>query len=354
LLVLNGNSDSLSEIDASTGALVRVISSPYQFKGPDAMAVAGAKLFVMNGSGNSLTEINASTGALVRVISGPAYSLYDPSAVAVAGDDLFVASDPRNGLDPGSLTEINASTGALVRIISGPAYQFNGPEALAVAGDDLFVANEPVDGLDPGSLTEIDASTGALVRIISGAAYQFHGPNALVVASDNLFVVDGDIGPLTEIDAATGRMVRVIRSTDPADGPGELTAAGDDVFLANWGDSLTEINARTGRLIRVVSDRWQCVFGLLCPNYQFNQPEALAVAGEDLFVGNNPSNANDPHGTHSVTEINASTGALERVISGPAYQFNGPDAMTTAGLHLFVANFNSNSLTELQLPGRAP
>jgi hypothetical protein len=51
------------------GALVRVISTDayqvYGFSGPRAMAVAGGHLFVANQTG-TVTEVDASTGALVR------------------------------------------------------------------------------------------------------------------------------------------------------------------------------------------------------------------------------------------------------------------------------------------------
>ena len=61
----------------------------------------------------------------------------------------------------GSVTEVNASTGAAVRVISEPTGRFELPDALALRGDDLFVANL-------GSVTEVDASTGSLVRVITG------------------------------------------------------------------------------------------------------------------------------------------------------------------------------------------
>jgi hypothetical protein len=52
---------------------VRLLSSPaYKFNEPQGMAVAGDDLFVGNGGGNSVTELDASTGALVRVLSGSA------------------------------------------------------------------------------------------------------------------------------------------------------------------------------------------------------------------------------------------------------------------------------------------
>ena len=54
------------------------------FSSPDALALSGGNLFVANGEG-SLTELNASTGKLVRVISGSSYRLIGPDALAVSG-----------------------------------------------------------------------------------------------------------------------------------------------------------------------------------------------------------------------------------------------------------------------------
>ena len=39
-----------------------------------------------------------------------------------------------------------------------------------------------------------------------------------------------------------------------------------------------------------------------------------------------------------MTELSASTGALVKVISGPAYKFDGPDAIASDGTHVWVAN----------------
>ena len=86
--------------------------------------------------GNSVTEVNVSTGALLKVISGPAYQFNGPHALAVIGDNLFVANKWGN-----SVTEVNASTGALVKVMSASGYRFGGPEAMAVAETHLFVAN---------------------------------------------------------------------------------------------------------------------------------------------------------------------------------------------------------------------
>jgi hypothetical protein len=95
--------------------------------------VSNGDLFVANGAGNSLTELNASTGALVRVVSGPAHQFDHPDSMVAGGSDLFVANG--YGTGGGSLTEVDASTGALVRVVSGSAYHFEEPGALALAGN---------------------------------------------------------------------------------------------------------------------------------------------------------------------------------------------------------------------------
>jgi hypothetical protein len=74
----------------------------------------------------------------------------------------------------------------------------------------------------------------------------------------------------------------------------------------------------------------------------FDYPDAVVLDGRDLFVANG--------GDTSVTEINASTGALVTVISAPADQFSGPDAMVRDGHDLFVANVRDSSVTELPVP----
>ena len=48
-----------------------------------------------------------------------------------------------------------------------------------------------------------------------------------------------------------------------------------------------------------------------------------------------------------MTELSASTGALVKVISGSAYEFDGPDAVASDGTHVWVANAGGTAVTEL-------
>ena len=111
--------------------------------------------------------------------------------------------------------------------------------------------------------------------------------------------------------------------------PRALALRGPDLFVANEGDgvggsSVTELNASTGALVRVISG----------PRYNFFGPSALALRGPDLFVAN--------YYGGQVTELNASTGTLVRVISGAAYKFYEPVALVLRGPDLFVADMVSS------------
>ena len=118
------------------------------------MAVDGTDLFVANKTDRSVTELDASDGTVRTVLSGSHYKFVQPSALAVAGPDLFVASAGTGG-GRGSVTEVDIATGDLVTVLSGSGYKFDGPGQMALSGQDLFVANNFGQ-----SVTELDASNG--------------------------------------------------------------------------------------------------------------------------------------------------------------------------------------------------
>jgi DNA-binding beta-propeller fold protein YncE len=191
-------SGSVSDLDPSTGSVAWRAVAP-NFDDPDAIAADGADFFVTAGLSNSVTEFNSSTGAVVKQMVGPQYGFAYPDALALNGDDLFVANYG------GSVTEMNTLTGAVVRQISGPQYGFAYPAAITIDGNDLFVAN-----YEGRSVTEVDAATGALVRVMAGPQYDFEGPDAIASSGAYLYVANGLGNWVTEVDISTGSVVRLI------------------------------------------------------------------------------------------------------------------------------------------------
>ena len=83
---------------------------------------------------------------------------------------------------------------------------------------------------------------------------------------------------------------------------------------------MTELSASTGALVQVISGS----------SYGFNDPDAVSSDGTHVWVANSAGN--------SVTELSAATGALVQVISGSSYGFDDPDAISSDGTHVWVAN----------------
>src|SRR5216683_1393602 len=106
-----------------TGTVHVYSGASYGFKHPWAIAVAGADAWVANYGGNSVTELNASTGHVVRILSAGSYGFNQPWAIAVNGPDIWVVNAGGN-----SVTELNASDGSVVRVLSGGTYGFDRPD----------------------------------------------------------------------------------------------------------------------------------------------------------------------------------------------------------------------------------
>ena len=67
--MVNGNGNSITELNASSGSLVRVINAKAdQFRDPDGIALNKSRAWIVNYLGDSVTELNSSNGSLVRVI----------------------------------------------------------------------------------------------------------------------------------------------------------------------------------------------------------------------------------------------------------------------------------------------
>jgi DNA-binding beta-propeller fold protein YncE len=107
--------------------------------------VDGADVWVVNRDGNSVTELNAADGGVVRILSAASYGFDSPDGIVADGAQLWVANGD-------SVTELNAADGRLVRTLSGRSYGFDVPAGIAVDGSQLWTANE-----DGNSVTELSA-----------------------------------------------------------------------------------------------------------------------------------------------------------------------------------------------------
>ncbi len=310
----------------------------WEFSYPDAVAVAGNRAWVGNFTG-SVTEVNATTGALIRVISASRYDLYEPAAITTRENTVWIANSffNSNGTNTTSVTEINASTGALIRVITAGRYQLYGPTGIATTGNTVWVANSGFNssGNQIASVTEINATTGALIRVITARRYQLNEPAGIAATGNTVWVANG--GSVTEINAATGALIRVITARRyQLNGLVGIAATGKTLWVATNPDggnnqTVTEINAATGALIRVGSSSSlrDMAFAMTADRYG-----AWVVTNDTGGKGGGV-----PGGV--VAQFSATTGALVRALSQPVLaNSNGGGAITADGGYIWVTGTN--------------
>ncbi len=322
-------------------ALVGVYSGPgYGFNGPNSIAADSRHVWVLNGGNDSVTELDARTGARVQTLSAARYgfkaTFNDTAGIIDDGTDVWVGNE-------NSVTEISAGDGSLVRTLQVPASVnlYGWFTALARAGTQVWAATPDtcrpycVSASDTGffaSFVEFDASDGSFVRAVTTNTTQ--APIALASDGTHVWVVGSDLhgsgtaGTVTELNASDGRELWSVSATiyySPQATTYDSIAYADGLLWVANGESVTEFNAANGKLIRVLSGT----------QYQFNGPSVIVAAGAHVFVVNATGN--------SVTEIDSRTGALVHTLSAARYHFDNPTGIAVVGNRAWVLNSSSGS-----------
>ena len=284
--VTNGNSNSITELDAGSGAWVRTLSGGrYGFSEPVGIVDDGTHIWVANTTGNSITELSASNGGWLHTLSGGHYNFQGPQLILDDGSHLWIGNASGD-----SVTELDASDGDWVRTLSGGHYGFDYPLGMAFDGSHIWITNFGGDARG-NSVTEINASNGAWVQTLAGGDYRFNEPAGIAVDGTDIWVTNPNGNSVTEIDASTGALLRNLSGgAYRFSKPSGVAVAGTHIWITNIsGNSMEELDAGNGSWQRTLSG----------PSYHFDSPNSFVIAGDHVWVGNWLSRGG--HG--SVTEL---------------------------------------------------
>jgi hypothetical protein len=266
-----------------------------------ALGCGNDRLWVVNkgtafGRDAGVTEINATSGRLIRVLSSPGYQFDQPNGIAVGGSHVWVTNGATqqqpttpDGATGNSVTEIAAASGSVVRVISGPKYQINYAFSVAILRAHVWVASA-------SGLTEINAANGSPAHFFKGTGKVETSPEALAVAGPQLW--GATESTVIDVSTTTGATLHTVRpNDDPHNAVGALAANNADVWVDNLDNSVSEVNATTGQRVRVIHG---------AADDNLTQSVGIALSVHDVWVTSPLYNR--------LVEFNATTGSLVRVI----------------------------------------
>jgi len=257
---------SVAELNASDGTMVRVLrAKSYDFdfdSGP--IDFNGQTAWVLNAHNESVTELDAGTGALIRVvhlhIGAPASAIsgnyYSPLDMAISGSRVLVSDLTGTG---NQIIELNALSGSVIRVLeagNGPWHNTRG--ILAADGDHVWIT-----GSTYGQLVELDSRNGSMIRVIKDKVPVVGFVTAMIVNGSHLWITNQDnTGSVTKLNANTGSVVRAIKDTyyrltkaqvGHSHGGAAFTAVATTksrVWVVNQFGSVMEWNSSNGSFIR--------------------------------------------------------------------------------------------------------
>ncbi|MFZ1062808.1 MAG: fibronectin type III domain-containing protein, partial [Acidimicrobiales bacterium] len=227
---VNGNGiGSVTELDASTGAVIQNITSP-DFDQPVAISSDGTHVWVLNQFGGSpgtgsIVELDAATGDEVRVIQSSFFA--DPVAIDSDGTRVWVA-DQSSG-DSGDVVDYDIADHSIEDLTP---VGLESPGAISSDGTHVWVADNPGSGT--GSVFEHDVATGEEVRDITDASITY--PVGISASGDYVWVAnsngyDASGGEVSRITVSNGD---VTEDNDASiDGPTGISANNGDVWLSD-------------------------------------------------------------------------------------------------------------------------
>ena len=318
-------------------SIARGVNAPLNLNNPSAMAVNGTTLWITNQLSSSLTAVNALTGALLRTVAPSDLGVGRPDAIVSTSNHLFVASvgGPLSELTTlgrhirtmrpagcsvtsstrlalvastqlvelcsnGAVNLFSTTTGTLIRSIRSATSHLNNATAMTVVANKAFITNVTASDSNDG-VVEINLSTGRWMATLSNttnALFAFSSPMGIASDGHNLWVTNQTSQSVTEI-ALNG--LSYVQTIDSGYGfylpatvmavPGTATSP-TTVYVTSYdGPTWSMVTKFTSSAAAPRTYGW-----MMCntnDNYQFNNPTALALAGQSLWVINSANNLLD-------------------------------------------------------------
>ena len=308
---------------------------------------------------------------------GGAAQFYSPYGITTDGSNLFIADTYNN-----TIRKVVIATGAVTTLAgtagitgstdaTGAAARFDLPGDITTDGTNLYVA-------DSGNSTirKVVIATGAVTTLAgtagmqgstdaTGAKARFVFPVGITTDGVNLYVADDSNNTIREVVIATGAVTTlagtagITGSTDATGAaasfkaPQGITTDGTNLFIADYGNNtIRKVVIATGAVTTLAGTAG--ITGSTDATgaaASFNSPQAVTTDGTNLYIADS--------GNNTIREVVIATGAVRTLAgtagipgstdaAGAAARFNSPEGITTDGVQLYVCDSLNDTIRAIQ------
>ncbi len=371
---LAGTPGSEGSTDNGAGPGNVLFSSPRGI----ALDLAGSSLFVADTGNHKIRKVML-TGATITYAGsgnpgsvdnvGTSASFTSPEGVAAIGTVVYIADTGNHTIrkitPSGAVGDVTTFAGAagfpgFTDNVTGSLARFSSPSSLAANGTDLYIAdtgNHVIRKIDAAAFVTTQAGTAGIPGSMdspSGPAASFNAPKGIGTDGSSIFIADTKNHAIRKV--TTGGAVSTVAGNPPqfgtADGsgtsarfhaPAGAAVIGDNVFVADTGNGTIRKITSAGTVTTVP--------GTVGP---FAGPAGITAIGTTLYVCDNVNHtiSSVPAGGGTVTLLAGLAGNAGAVdASGSAARFNTPQAITTDGTNLFVADTGNQTIRQVTTAG---
>lgn len=396
-----GNSD-IRKIVIATGEVTTIAGTAGQTGSDDAagsfayplgITTDGVNLYVADTGNSTIRKVVIATGTVTTIAGsaissgatdgiGNAAQFNFPSGITVTGNNLYILDENNNAIRKievitGAVTTIAGSLGSSASTDGTAATaRFNKPEGLTTDGTNLFVAdtyNHTVRKvvIATGAVTTIAGSAGSPGSTDgNGTSARFDLPSGITTDGIYLYVTDMNNQTVRKIVPSTGE-VTTLAGTAGASGstddtgvaarftnPRGITTDGTNLYVADSGNqTIRKIVIATGAVTTIAGTAGSYGSGDgIGATARFATPYGITTDGTNLYITDKDS--------HTIRKVVIATAAVTTIAgtagtfgsaggTGAAAQFAEPNAVTTDGTSLYIADTNNQTVRRLVLASGA-
>lgn len=298
--------------------------------------------------------------------AGSAAQFFEPAHITTDGTNLYLADTDNHRIRrvviaTGEVTTLAGSMDGFVDG-NGTAAQFRNPKGITTDGINIYTTDQ-----GNHSVRKIVIATGEVTTMAGdgtrantdgvGSAAQFDNPTSITTDGTNLYVSDQENHRIRKVVIATNEVTTLagssqgtsdgIGSAAQFDTPAGIATDGTNLYVGEFSSRIRKVVIATGEVTTLAGSTNGFTDGIGTAA-QFGAPQAITTDGTNLYVAD--ANNRIRKLVISTGEVTTVAGSAAGFVDGPgaAAQFSNPAGITTDGKSLYVSDSRNNRVRKIQ------